>query len=241
MISTTTRPDGNMASDVRAGIANRFIQIAVVMVLQAAILFGVSGQIGWLWAWTFLAISTISILINGVVLLSRNPEMVAERGNTRLIKGWDRIVATLYSLSLFVCVPLVAGLDVRFGWTGGFSSVWNMSGAAALCCALALAGWAMMANAFFSTAVRIQSDRGQTVCSEGPYRFVRHPGYVGFIVQCLATPILLGSIWALVPGAIAALALIMRTSFEDRTLQSELPGYPEYSRQVRYRLLPWVW
>jgi protein-S-isoprenylcysteine O-methyltransferase Ste14 len=89
--------------------------------------------------------------------------------------------------------------------------------------------------------VRIQSDRGQAVCRSGPYRFVRHPGYVGFILQSLGTPLLLGSKWALLPGLITVALMVIRTALEDRFLQGELPGYREYVGQVRYRLVPGVW
>jgi len=99
----------------------------------------------------------------------------------------------------------------------------------------------MIANAYFSTAVRIQSDRGHTVCRTGPYRFVRHPGYVGFILQSLGTPFLLGSLWTLVPGITATVLMIIRTSLEDRTLQAELPGYRDFVQEVRYRLVPGIW
>jgi protein-S-isoprenylcysteine O-methyltransferase Ste14 len=99
----------------------------------------------------------------------------------------------------------------------------------------------MIANAFFSTAVRIQSERGHTVCRSGPYRFVRHPGYVGFILQSLGTPVLLGSWWALIPGVTAVVFMIIRTSWEDRTLQAELPGYRDFVQEVRYRLVPAIW
>jgi len=111
----------------------------------------------------------------------------------------------------------------------------------ALVVGLGLTSWAMIANAYFSTAVRIQSERGHTVCSRGPYRFVRHPGYVGFILQSLSAPFLLGSIWALIPGILAAVLMVIRTALEDRTLQAELPGYPEYVQNVRYRLVPGIW
>jgi protein-S-isoprenylcysteine O-methyltransferase Ste14 len=111
----------------------------------------------------------------------------------------------------------------------------------ALAVGLGLGGWAMLANAYFSTAVRIQSDRGQTVCRSGPYRFVRHPGYVGFMLQSLGTPLLLGSSWALIPGITAVALMAIRTSWEDRMLQAELPGYPDYAQQVRYRLVPGIW
>lgn len=101
--------------------------------------------------------------------------------------------------------------------------------------------WAKWANRFFSSVVRIQTDRGQTVCKDGPYRFVRHPGYVGGLLFGMATPLALGSFWALIPAAVGAMLLIVRTYLEDRTLQEELPGYLEYTKEVRHRLLPRIW
>jgi protein-S-isoprenylcysteine O-methyltransferase Ste14 len=99
----------------------------------------------------------------------------------------------------------------------------------------------MITNAYFSIAVRIQSERGQTVCRTGPYRFVRHPGYAEFALQAIGTPLLLGSWWALIAGAAAIILGIIRTSYEDRMLQSELPGYIDYTKDVRYRLFPGIW
>ena len=110
---------------------------------------------------------------------------------------------------------------------------------AVLCYALIV--WAMAANAFFSKVVRIQDDRGHTVATGGPYRIVRHPGYVGGILFELATPIMLGSWWALIPGGFTALFFVVRTALEDKTLHEELPGYAEYAQQTRYRLLPGIW
>ncbi len=81
----------------------------------------------------------------------------------------------------------------------------------------------------------------QAAASAGPYRCVRHPGYVGAIGQSLGVPLLLGASWALVPGIIAAALMVLRTALEDRTLQHELAGYAEYARGVRYRLLPGIW
>jgi protein-S-isoprenylcysteine O-methyltransferase Ste14 len=96
-------------------------------------------------------------------------------------------------------------------------------------------------NRFLSSVVRLQKDRGQTVCSTGPYRFVRHPAYVGGILFSLASPIVLGSLWALIPQVIACTALVVRTYLEDRLLQKELDGFADYAKRVRYRLLPGVW
>ncbi|MCJ7533093.1 MAG: isoprenylcysteine carboxylmethyltransferase family protein [Anaerolineales bacterium] len=147
----------------------------------------------------------------------------------------------LWALAIYFALPLVAGLDVRFGWAREPSVAWHVVGAVALAVGLGFTSWAMIANAYFSTAVRIQSDRGHTVCRSGPYRFVRHPGYVGFILQSLSVPFLLGSLWALVPGITAAVLMGIRTSLEDRTLQTELPGYQDYVQEVRHRLVPGIW
>jgi protein-S-isoprenylcysteine O-methyltransferase Ste14 len=105
----------------------------------------------------------------------------------------------------------------------------------------ALLVWSMVANAYFSLIVRIQADRSHQVVSSGPYRFVRHPGYLGSILFFLSTSLLLGSWWALIPGAAAALLIVIRTALEDRTLHAELPGYADYVERVRYRLLPGIW
>lgn len=228
-------------ASVHEGIVRRIATIVVFMLFNGALLFLSAGRVDWAWAWVFLGICVLALAINGTILLRTSPETVAERGRPGRTQGWDRIVAGLWAVALFLFVPVVAGLDTRFGWTEGIGSQWNVTGALLLAGGLGLAGWAMMANAFFSTAVRIQVERGQTVCRTGPYRFVRHPGYVGFILQSLGTPVLLGSLWAIVPGIAAAALMVGRTALEDRMLRRELDGYAEYVRDVRYRLLPGVW
>lgn len=231
----------NGSSGLLSGILKRFAQVIIVSMVQAAVLFGVAGTFIWIWAWVYFCISFLSLLVNSIFLLRKNPQLVAERGKAKLARTWDKIIGSLYAVSSFLAVPVVAALDMRFAWSGQLPIGWHVGGAVVLALALALAGWAMIENAFFSTAVRIQTDRGHTVCRSGPYRFVRHPGYVGFILQSLAIPLILGSTWAFVPGAVAAIALVLRTSFEDRALQAELPGYREYAQEVRYRLLRGIW
>ncbi len=223
----------------------RFAQIASALVLQALLLLGGAGRLDWLWAWIFLGICLVSVSVNGAIVLRTRLETVletvAERARPQWTKSWDKLVAGLYALALFLVLPLLAGLDVRFGWTGPLGRVWHVAGAAMLAAGLGLAGWAMIANAYFSTTVRVQRERGHVVCRTGPYQFVRHPGYAGFIIQSLGTPVLLGSWWALIPGAAAATLMVVRTSLEDRMLQAELPGYPEFVKDVRYRLVPGLW
>ena len=219
----------------------RISAVAISFVLLAVILFLAAGRLNWTWAWVYLGICLVSVLINAPIMLRTSPEMVAERGELKMTKTWDKVVSGLCALAMYVALPLVAGLDVRFGWTRDLGVAWHVAGAVMLAVGLELSSWAMIANAYFSTAVRIQSDRGHTVCTTGPYRFVRHPGYVGFILECIAAPFLLGSLWALIPAVTAAVLIVVRTSLEDRTLQAGLPGYQDYVRQVRYRLIPGIW
>jgi len=227
--------------NVVAGILKRIGTVAIFFALIAAILFLAAGRLNWTWAWVYLGICLVSVLINGTITLRTSPETIAERGELKMTRKWDKVVSGLYGLGMYFALPLVAGLDVRFGWSRDLSVAWHVAGAVLLAVGLELSAWAMIANAYFSTAVRIQSDRGHTVCSTGPYRFVRHPGYVGFILQSISVPFLLGSLWALIPGITATVLMIIRTSLEDRTLQAELPGYQDYVQKVRYRLVLGIW
>jgi len=239
MNTITQEPEAE--KKLRAGITKRFVQVFLFLVLQTVVLFAGSGQLSWIWAWLYLGICLVIFVVNATLLLRASPETLAERGEARFTEKWDKIVVSLYSLFLFLLVPLVAALDVRFGWTGNIQDGWHIVGAIGVVAGFAIGAWAMLVNAYFSTAVRIQTDRGHTVCRSGPYRFVRHPGYVGFIVQSVATPVLLGSVWGLLPGLAAGVMLIIRTLLEDRTLRRELSGYEEYAHEVRYRLLPGIW
>jgi protein-S-isoprenylcysteine O-methyltransferase Ste14 len=241
MNSESPTPATENRPRIAAGILKRTGTLAVSIVLIAVILFSAAGRINWTWAWVYLGINLASVLITGPIMLRTRPGTVAERGEFKIAEKWDKVVSGFFFLAMYVALPLVAGLDVRFGWTRDLMTVWHLAGAVLLAVGLGLASWAMIANAYFSTAVRIQSDRGHTVCSTGPYRFVRHPGYVGFILQALGVPILLGSLWALIPGIAATLLMTIRTSLEDRMLQAELPGYPDYVQRVHYRLVPGVW
>jgi protein-S-isoprenylcysteine O-methyltransferase Ste14 len=209
--------------------------------LIALILFAAAGTLDWAWGWVYLAIYLASVAINAWYL-RRDPELVAERGRpSESMPAWDKVLSSVWAASEFLLLPLVAGLDVRFGWTGPVAVGWHLLGALVFACGLALFGWAMVTNAYFSTVARVQEDRGQRVCRAGPYQFVRHPGYAGTILQAIGGPLLLGSLWALVPGLIAIGAIAARTGFEDRMLRAGLAGYADYARDVRYRLVPGVW
>ena len=136
---------------------------------------------------------------------------------------------------------IVAGLDQRYSWSSGIEPVAQIVAMLAVIAGHALVVWATDVNAFFSQVVRIQTERGHTVIDNGPYRYVRHPAYAGAVLLVLGAPIMLGSWWALIPGVICAVLMIVRTALEDKTLQAELPGYVEFTHHTRYRLLPGVW
>ncbi len=135
----------------------------------------------------------------------------------------------------------MAGLDFRFSWSLHIPPVIQSLALIGVVLGYVLGGWAMVVNKFFSAVVRIQKERNQTVISDGPYKFVRHPGYTGAILALLSMPIMLGSLWALLPAGFIASLTIVRTFLEDKTLQEKLEGYKEYAKKVKYRLLPGVW
>jgi len=168
--------------NVLAGILKRIGTVAIFFVLIAAILFLAAGRLNWIWAWVYLGTCLVSALINASIMLRTRPETIAERGRPQETKDWDKVVGGLWAVAIYFALPLVAGVDVRFGWARELSVAWHVAGAVVLAVGLGLSAWAMIANAYFSTAVRIQSDRGHTVCRTGPYRFVRHPGHVEFIL-----------------------------------------------------------
>ncbi len=207
-----------------------------------ALLFGIVGRLDWWNGWAMSAVYVLWSLGSVIFILPVNPMMLAERSRPHKgSKRWD--LAMVACMGIFVLITYtLACVDIRFSWSTGFPLWVEIAGT--LVAAFGydiLVLWSMIANAFFTAIVRIQSERQHTVATGGPYRFVRHPGYVGTILFHLATPFMLGSRWALIPAGLVAIILIVRTALEDRTLQNELPGYKEYADRVHYRLLPGVW
>ncbi|MBN2464031.1 isoprenylcysteine carboxylmethyltransferase family protein [candidate division WOR-3 bacterium] len=210
--------------------------------MAGLILFVVSRRWDWTAAWALVGIYAATFLAQAVVLIPRSPELLAER-SARLrpgTKSWDRKLLPFYGISTLALL-VVAGLDLRLGWSHPLPASVQYLGLGLALLGNGLVTWAMAANAFFAFSVRIQKERGQKVATTGPYRVVRHPGYVGAILFTLGITFLLGSIWALLPAAAAVLLLVVRTALEDLALKKELPGYVEYSGKTRFRLVPGVW
>jgi protein-S-isoprenylcysteine O-methyltransferase Ste14 len=231
----------NTKSDVTAGVLKRLIEVGVAILIQAAILFISAGRLDWDVAWAYLVVYVGVVAINSLMILPKNPELIAERGQPKKnAKNWDKVLSSLTGVASLITL-VVAGLGIRFGQPPQVALTIQFVALASLVLGYGLFSWAMASNPFFSTLVRIQDDRGHAVASTGPYRYVRHPGYVGWIILSLATPLMLGSLWGLIPGGLSALLMAVRTALEDRTLQNELDGYKDYAQQVRYRLFPGVW
>lgn len=236
------RPEGpDRTPGVARGVLQRGAQVAAILLFYAVFLFVSSGRLDWLAAWIFLAVYACTVLINMSIMLPRNPEFIAERGREKQdVKGWDKQVTGIAGIFMILGL-IVPGLDVRFNWPPLFPPAAQVGGFCLLALGYALFSWAMLSNEFFETKVRIQTDRGHSVATAGPYRFVRHPGYSGMILQLLSTPFALGSWWGLAPAVCAAGMFVLRTVLEDRTLQSELDGYRQYAERVPYRLVPGLW
>ncbi|MBK6429181.1 isoprenylcysteine carboxylmethyltransferase family protein [Candidatus Amarolinea dominans] len=204
-------------------------------------LFWPAGRLDWWPGWAALAVMAAWIAAMAITLIRLNPGLLAERlGPRKGAKPWDTVIMSLLGL-IQLARYIIAGLDQRYDWTGGLPAAAQLAALALCVLGYALVVWATASNAFFSQIVRIQSERGHTVVRGGPYRYVRHPAYIGAILFELAVPVLLASWPALIISGLSVLLLILRTALEDRTLQVELIGYAGYARQVRYRLLPGIW
>ena len=191
--------------------------------------------------YAFLGVGFVGAIATAIYTY-RIPELANSRGKFHEgTKKWDYFLVIPYILIIILVIPFTAGLDtVRYQW----SSMDNGSffiGVLLYVGSTILVQWCMLTNQYFEGTVRIQEERNHRVITEGPYRIVRHPGYVGMIITGLSLVLMLGSYAAFIPLALSMIILVARTALEDETLMSELTGYREYSEQTRYRLIPLLW
>lgn len=227
-----------MESQAATGVVILYFQFAwrvvAALLCTAVLLFGGAGDFHHPDFWTYLA-----LMAGGGVLLP----CIIERGllNERLHPraGQDANLPRRLAL-LFGIHALIAGLDARFGWSHAplAARICGMGGATA---GFAWLMWAMRTNRFFSPVVRLQPERGHGVVSWGPYRHVRHPGYLGALLMGVCSGVGLGSWWSVLPGLVAAGLILRRTQMEDVFLRARFTGYREYTRHARWRLIPGIW
>jgi protein-S-isoprenylcysteine O-methyltransferase Ste14 len=219
----------------------RIIEIVLTTLLYGVILFGAAGRLDWLRAWSALGIWSAGLLGMGLVIARKNPQLFNERGKKHaMTRGFDKVFFAIY-IPMGALSLALAGLDAgRFGWSS-MPAVLSLVGGLLHIPFFLITAWAMAENRYFEQSARIQHERGHQVCSSGPYQYVRHPGYAAAILMNLSAPLLLGSWWSFIPRGIIVVAFVVRTNLEDRMLCKDLPGYAEYARHTRYRLLPGVW
>ena len=229
---------------VQTVTSRQWIGLVVVYLFIPLVLLVCGGDFGWWQAWVYSLLIVAAGIGGRIWAERRHPGLLAERQNIESIqsaKAWDKVLAPLMALSVSFPLVIVAGLDHRSGWSPVFPLWLIVLGFILISLGYAFATWALVENRFFSSTVRIQTDRGHVVCDSGPYRIVRHPGYAGNILPLLGIVLALSSVWTLIPAAVALIITVIRTALEDQTLQEELPGYGDYARRVRYRLIPKIY
>jgi len=218
------------------------VRLHLQLLMMAIAFFVSAGNLNIKRAWVYFAILSAVYIGSCLVFIKFNPELLNERAKDRdNTKSWDKILLLLYWLIGFFGINIVAGLDVgRFGWSE-LSGTYMVPGAVMYVAASAFGVWAMIVNKHFEATVRIQSNRDHQVIKEGPYKIVRHPGYLSVLMGILAVPLMTGSLYAFSCSVAVIIIMTIRTFLEDRMLQNELKGYREYTKEVKYRLIPFVW
>lgn len=239
MADTSNKP--SIASGIPWRAVIRFLFTSILML---GVLFLSAGRLRWWEGWAYTGMTLFILVFSRTLILLKNPDMARERaeaGQKENVKGWDKMIVPLIAIYGPLISWIIAGLDERFSWTPDLPDYIQVTALCVIILGDLIATWAMLVNRFFSSHVRIQTDRGHIVVSDGPYQVVRHPGYAGGILAWIAAPVFFSSYWVAIPSIVVIALTIIRTALEDRTLQNELPGYREYTERIRYRLLPGIW
>jgi len=229
--------------------SNRFLwkgalQLMLIMPMMLGVLLFSAGRWDWWEAWAYSGLGLIILIGSRIIVIKKYPDLALERSQApdkENVKEWDRFLMPFTALIAPFLAWGVAGLDQRFGWSPDLHNWIQIIALLIIQIGSLIGAKAMLANRFFSSQVRIQTDRGHVVVNHGPYQYVRHPGYAGGLLSWLATPIFFSSYWVIIPTILAITASVIRTYKEDQTLQEELPGYTEYTKEVKYRLIPGIW
>jgi protein-S-isoprenylcysteine O-methyltransferase Ste14 len=206
---------------------------------MGAVIFLSAGRTDLSLIWAYLGI--IEVLL-AALCIRANLDLWRERFKPAGPSRDNLSALRALSAVIFLAQWIIAGVDMgRAHWSAGFPVALQVAGWIGFVGGFALMGWAQKVNRFFSSAVRIQDDRGHKVITDGPYRIVRHPGYLAFILISASIAMMLGSYVALLPTIAWAAMFIRRCLFEDALLRRELPGYADYALHVRHRIVPGVW
>lgn len=211
----------------------------VQLILLAAILFLSAGTLYWVMGWAVIVLYTL-VMIATIIFIQVDPEFLEHRIKIdEKTKGWDKLIAGILRLISPVGILIVAGLELRFGLAPRLPVVVQVLGLIVTAIGYGIGIWAVVMNKFYAGFVRIDEDH--TVVKDGPYRYIRHPGYAGSVLVQISLPVALGSRWTLLLGILGSCLIIIRTHFEDRALIRELAGYDQYAAGVVFRLFPGIW
>lgn len=217
------------------------IRFHAQLLIMAAVYFIAAGKLNIGRAWLYFGIAAVVYFASSLIFVKYNAELLNERAKEREnTKSWDKVLLSLYLLIGFLGTHIVAGLDSRYGWSG-LKLPYLIPGAIIYIIAAGIQIKSMLVNRHFEATARVQQDRKQTVIKDGPYKTVRHPGYASVLLSFLAIPLMIGSVYAFSCTAAVFLIMFVRTALEDKMLQEELSGYSEYTKEVKFRLIPGVW
>lgn len=219
-------------------LAGSFIMLAI----QAVLLFVCAGSINILRYWIYIFLNITYSIIGFSILYRVNPDLFNRRGELKKdAKLWDQFIMRAHNIILVIVIPIIAGLDYgRFNWSY-LNKYFLIPGFVLFYLSNIIVLWSMIVNNHFEATVRIQKDIGHKVICSGPYKFVRHPGYLGGILYAVSVPMIFGSIYAYIPAILGIIIFLIRTGLEDSTLQKELEGYKDFTKQTKYRLFPGIW
>lgn len=224
---------------------NYFIKLLFgnfLYLMLIVILFICAGRLNYWQGLIYVSIELMMLVLLKYTPLRIDSELSKERSKLgENTKKWDKILLGLILL-VKISIYIVAGLDSgRYHWSSNFNWSLDVLGIILIVLGQLLFIIAQKQNRFFSSTVRIQSDRQHIVCETGLYKLVRHPAYMSSIIESIGFPLLFGSLWSIIPVSVLIILLFVRTNLEDRTLKNELKGYLEYSGKTRYKIIPYVW
>ncbi len=230
-------------SDKERAVVKQVIVSSFLMSIMMLVFFISAGRIDIPRAWIFFGAAFIYNILSTLIVFRYNPELIIVRLRIKRegSRSWDEVLMRITNLTGILLIPIIAGLDVGRYNLSLLQPVFLIPGFLLFIMGAILVIWAMSVNKFFEPTVRIQKDRDHKVISTGPYRLIRHPGYLSGILWMSSIPLIIGSIYAIIPLNVYYILMILRTYLEDQTLQKELPGYYEYTKKVRYRLIPFIW
>jgi protein-S-isoprenylcysteine O-methyltransferase Ste14 len=217
------------------------VRVHAQLLILAVAYFIAAGSLNIGRAWIYFGIAAVTYFASSLIFIKYNPGLINERAKRREnTKSWDKALLSLYLLIGFLGTHIVAGLDSRFEWSS-LDMIYMIPGTILYIVAAYIQIISMLNNKYFEATVRIQSDREQQVVKDGPYKIVRHPGYASVLLSFVAIPFMIGSLYALICTAAVFIIMFVRTALEDKMLQKELPGYSQYAKEVKFRLIPGIW